>query len=285
MRTTINFRPAGIQDAAQISRLISSSSRLHRHLDWRPPVEWLGSQPFWVAEANQRIQAALAIPPDPPTIAWVRLFVCTSAVNPAEIFDQLLVRCLEDPALGPGSIIPALALSDWFSLILKHAGFEHSQNIVSLERETLLKLSGELTNPNLYIRTMEPDDLGQVTKIDNAAFEPIWQNSPVQIQESYTQSEIATVAEFDDEIVGYQFSTINMFAAHLARLAVNPAFQNRQIGSNLLIDLFKRCKAERLWKISVNTQDNNHASLALYQKHGFRLTGEQFPVYLYQPTA
>jgi ribosomal protein S18 acetylase RimI-like enzyme len=35
-------------------------------------------------------------------------------------------------------------------------------------------------------------------------------------------------------------------------------------------------------RITVNTQANNAASLALYHKLGFRRTGEQFPVYTHQ---
>jgi len=31
--------------------------------------------------------------------------------------------------------------------------------------------------------------------------------------------------------------------------------------------------------ITVNTQNNNHSSLALYQKMGFFRTGEEYPVF------
>jgi ribosomal protein S18 acetylase RimI-like enzyme len=36
------------------------------------------------------------------------------------------------------------------------------------------------------------------------------------------------------------------------------------------------------WHLTVNTQADNAASLALYHKLGFRRTGEQFPVYTLQ---
>ncbi len=81
--------------------------------------------------------------------------------------------------------------------------------------------------------------------------------------------------------MGYQISTLNMFTAHLARLAVKPGYQNQNIGKNILYDLFRRCKEERLWQITVNTQNTNQASLALYQGIGFRLSGDEFPIFLY----
>jgi RimJ/RimL family protein N-acetyltransferase len=37
----------------------------------------------------------------------------------------------------------------------------------------------------------------------------------------------------------------------------------------------------RLNRLSVNTQSDNDASLALYQKMGFTRTGESFPVLVY----
>lgn len=198
-----------------------------------------------------------------------------------DFWEQLLNCCLEDSALAGRPIIPSLALSDWFTTILLRSGFEHHQNIVGLEREVRINNPALSPNPELFVRLMEPGDLPVVVAIDQAAFEPIWQNSLTQVQQSYEQAAIATVAEWEGEIVGYQVTTINMFAAHLARLAVKPGQQGRQVGTTLLHDLVQRCRTERLWQITINTQDDNQASLALYRKVGFQLTGEAFPVYVY----
>lgn len=282
MRKAFNIRQAQKRDSSQLLDFISSSPRVHRHLDWRPPVEWLGSHPFWILESDNFIQAALALPPDPPDIAWVRLFACSPGVYPVEAWEQLFSRCLADPALTPEAVIPSLTLNDWYTYILQQSGFEFHQNIVGLEREVHAESRGKKPGPDLFIRLMEPDDLKQVSTIDHCAFEPIWQNSYIQIKESFEQAAIATVAEIGDEIVGFQITTINMFTAHLARLAVKPDLQNMHIGNAILFDLFRRCKDERLWQITVNTQDDNSASLALYQGVGFRYSGDKFPVYLYK---
>lgn len=281
MRTHYTIRRAEKKDASNLADLLSTSPRLHRHLDWRPPLDWLGSHPFWLAESDSRILAAMALPPDPPNVAWVRLFACATSVNPIEMWDELFASCLADPALAPGTIIPSLALSQWYLLILRRAGFDHYQNIVGLEREVLAEVKDRKDNPDLFIRLMDPDDIEAVAAIDLQAFEPIWQNSLAQVGESFEQAAIATVAELGDEVVGYQISTLNLFTAHLARLAVKPGYQNQNIGKNILYDLFRRCKEERLWQITVNTQNTNQASLALYQGIGFRLSGDEFPVYLY----
>ena len=72
----VNFRvrPAVIRDQQQIANLMFFETHVHRHLDWRTPLEWLGSPFYWVVENGSQIIAALACPQDPPGIAWVRLF-------------------------------------------------------------------------------------------------------------------------------------------------------------------------------------------------------------------
>lgn len=281
MRSPLLLRQANTTDLPRLSNFLAASPRLHRHLDWHPPIEWLGKQPFWLAEDNELIGAALALPPDPPGIAWVRLYACAAGVNPMIAWEQLFNRCLEDSALETRTIIASLALSDWFSSLLRHSGFEHHQDIVGLEREVEADSPNLKPNPELFVRLMEPDDLPVVAAIDQEAFEPIWQNSLTQVEQSYEQAGIATVAEWGEGIVGFQISTVNMFAAHLARLAVNPGLQGRNVGTTLLHDLVQRCRSERLWQITINTQDDNHASLALYRKVGFELTGENFPVFIF----
>jgi ribosomal protein S18 acetylase RimI-like enzyme len=66
---------------------------------------------------------------------------------------------------------------------------------------------------------------------------------------------------------------------HLARLAVSPDFQGLGVGYNLLFDLLKQFQRRGARCVTVNTQHDNYASLALYQKVGFTPTGETYPIY------
>ena len=70
--------------------------------------------------------------------------------------------------------------------------------------------------------------------------------------------------------------------AHLARLAVRKEAQGQGIGRALLTDLFIQMRKRGLERLTVNTQDDNVTSLALYQKTGFIRTVEQFPVFVYE---
>jgi [ribosomal protein S18]-alanine N-acetyltransferase len=75
---------------------------------------------------------------------------------------------------------------------------------------------------------------------------------------------------------------LNPYGAHLARLAVRKEAQGQGIGKFLLGDLIHRARKRGLSRLTVNTQGDNSVSLALYQKVGFFLTGDQYPVYVYQ---
>jgi ribosomal protein S18 acetylase RimI-like enzyme len=277
----VNYRPASIKDIPALTRLFTTSPRLHRHLDWHPPIDWVGSQPIYLAENNDDLLASLGLPADPPNIAWIRFYACALSVPVIDHWHELLDCCVSVYPRNNPPLIPALGLSEWFSSLLSESNFEIYQHIVGLSREVLHPLPPEHINKVIFIRPMDPEDLGDVAEIDQEAFEPIWQNSYDQIQQALLVSSYATVAELDDRIVGFQISTANMFSAHLARLAVRPTLRGHRIGYTLVAELIEKSQRDRLWQVTVNTQDNNKASLALYRLAGFESTGEEYPVYLY----
>ncbi len=126
---------------------------------------------------------------------------------------------------------------------------------------------------------MTQEDLPIVALVDEAAFDPLWQNSLDSLTLAYQQSSWSTVAETSDGIIGYQISTSIPLTGHLARLAVIPAIQRSHVGYMLVRELLEHFKKSGAWHVTVNTQDDNLASIALYEKIGFRRTGELFPVY------
>src|SRR3990172_2567811 len=71
---SLQVRPAVSQDQHQIANLMFFESHVHRHLDWRAPLEWLGFPNYWVVEEHERIVATLSCPQNPSGVAWVRLF-------------------------------------------------------------------------------------------------------------------------------------------------------------------------------------------------------------------
>ena len=277
----LQVRPAVIADQKQISNLIFFESRVHRHLDWRAPLDWLGSKNYWVLEDERRITAALACPQDPPGIAWLRLFVHASHLSGPEAWSPLWeAACAEIQSQG-GATIAAISLYGWLQNILRENNFQLKQKIVMLK---WFNQSVELSPMpvGVAIRGMTADDLGQTVETDASAFAPLWRNSYDALQKALSQALSATVAEKDGQIIGYQLSTPNPYGAHLARLAVRKEAQGQGVGRALLTNLLIQIRNRGLEHLTVNTQDDNTTSLALYQKTGFIRTGEQFPVFIYE---
>jgi [ribosomal protein S18]-alanine N-acetyltransferase len=278
MPAPILIRTATPEDLKSISILLKTEYYVHRHLDWRTPLEWLGHQPFWLIERRQRVLAALACPPDPPEIGWIRFFACTASYTPAEAWEILFDKIKDERTGLPAFDLAGLALHDWFSRVLSTHGFYHHQDIVVLAWEAR---SPQYQTPaqGVFIRPLLPSDLEAVQSLDELAFEPLWQISLGTLSRSYHQAAYSTIAEMDGKIVGYQISTATSYSAHLARLAVLPNRQRSGIGSALLQDLQSHFYGQRLRFISVNTQSDNYSSLALYERQGFLRSGERFPVY------
>jgi ribosomal protein S18 acetylase RimI-like enzyme len=270
-------RPADLSDQQQLSNLIFFENRLHRHLDWRSPLEWLGAPFYWALDDSGQITAALACPPEREGIAWVRLFVYSGRWSAEDAWTMLWQTAREEVAQAGGAKVAAIAIQPWFQNLLAQSGFENRQQIVLLEWRYQPTTARETAG--IRIRKMTEVDLPQVEKTDTASFDPLWQNPLDTLRRAYAQALYATVAENENGIIGYQISTGGGQRAHLARLAVHPAVQGKGAGRAVLNDLFVFLTYMGISRLSVNTQSDNQASLSLYQRMGFVRTGEQYPVY------
>lgn len=267
------------QDVQQLANLIHFDSFVHRHLDYRPPLDWVGDYPFNVLVENEKIQAALACPPDPPHVAWIRLFAAAHHIQVTRAWDQLWQTSMSQLRLkNEVKWVAAIPLQTWFTKLLIKEKFELTHDILMLSWDGAA-LPAPTKQSSIHIRPMTLDDIDKVTQIDSDSFSPLWQISNEYLRIAYYQANIATVAEFEGKVSGFQISTATSVGGHLARLAVSPNLQGRGIAYALLHDLVHQFKRRGALSITVNTQENNHASLSLYKKAGFVFTGEKYPVY------
>jgi len=276
----VTVRPVEEGDRNQLSHIIHFEARVHRHLDWRPPLEWIGFHPFLVALRDNQIIAALACPPDPPGVAWVRMFVSVGNSTHEEMWDLLWPNAQVQLLEKNTSSIAAIPLQKWFRELIQDKGFKHIHNVIVFTWDDTHK---ELPQPeSIIIREMQKEEIPIIQEIDEEAFGPIWRNSLDSIMLAFNQAKLATVAEDQSGLIGYQISTPTPYGAHLARLAVRPHAQGKGIGYALTRHLQDRLKGPKPLQLSVNTQDHNHVSIALYKKAGFHQVDEAYPVYQYK---
>lgn len=280
-QTQLGVRSAQAKDRPQLTNILHFETYVHRHLDWRPPLDWLGHAPFLVLENSGKLTAAMACPPDPPGVAWIRLFVTANSTTSAHAWEMFWPQVQSFFSTYGDTHLAAIPLQNWFELLLKNQGFTQTHDVIMLICENA---QVDIPSPSIAasIRPMKAEDLKVVAKVDSTAFATLWHNALDTLKLAFHQAAVATVAEMDGKIVGYQISTPSPVGVHLARLAVLPNVQGRGIGYALVADLVKHFPSSGGKSISVNTQNDNLASLALYEKAGFKLTGETYPVYQLQ---
>ena len=276
----LQARPAGLQDRQAISSLVFYENHAHRHLDWRHPLDWLGSPYFWLMEEDGRALAALACPPDPPGIAWVRLFAFGGQVSAVEAWSSLWELARGEIARRGGAQVGVIAMQGWMRELLARTEFDRLQSVVMLEWKGRPVLGPSLPT-GVSLRPLAESDLPAAEQVDAEAFDPLWHISLDNLRRAFSQAIVATVIESQGRLLGYQLSTGKPLGAHLARLAVRKEAQGFGLGAALVADLLGQMRRRGAGLITVNTQNDNHASLAVYRKMGFLRTGEEYPVFRY----
>jgi len=284
LESVSTIRSARLTDYEALDEFLKKNLIIHRHLDWRQPLDWIGHSPFLLMEKDGVIQAALICPSDIEDTFWIRLFAVTFTTPVEATFLALFNRALEEiKSINGESIIASIAYQLWMKKLLENNGWNICQEVVQLRWNR--KLPGLLKNSfpsGFFIRNMATPDISVVTKIDQTCFEKLWQHSEDAIERAYEQAAYSTVAEMHGKLIGYQISTSLKNHAHIARLAVLPEFQRQHIGQHLIQDVLEHFKRPWTREITVNTQKDNFKSLGLYHKLGFEATNDGFPIFQYQ---
>jgi ribosomal protein S18 acetylase RimI-like enzyme len=266
-------------DRTLVSSLLAASSWKHQHLDWFSALELIGIPPYYLALEGPRAIGCLACPPDVPEVDWLRLFVVQTGHSVESVWDPLWEVVREAARLSGATVAAALPTAEWMPALLERAGFERVNEVVFLEWDAS---PPPVDRPApARVRPFRPREIAAVAEIDHRAFHPLWQLSDRSLEAALAQAAVATVAEVDGNIVGYQITTATGVGAHLARLAVDPPLQRSGIGSLLVTDALRFLSRRGLHRVSVNTQADNAPSLRLYSSLAFAPSGQSFPVYTF----
>jgi ribosomal-protein-alanine N-acetyltransferase len=276
-RPPATVRPAIEADRAAIADLISNARWKHQHLDWADTLGVIAEQPLLAAYEGTRLIGAMGFPPDPPGVAWLRLFAVAQGQSPKVVWNRMWPRAsLLATQIGIEDLA-ALDIGGWLHSLLESSGFHQTTEVMFMEWNG--SHPPDPTRPIDGLRTLEYRDLPELAGLDSRAFGPIWQHSQKVLALALRQASLASVVERKGRLVAYQISTSSAFGAHLARLAVDPAWQHQGIGSDLVIEVLRRFAMQGFLRITLNTQADNERSLRLYRRLGFSETGQRFPVY------
>jgi ribosomal-protein-alanine N-acetyltransferase len=170
-------------------------------------------------------------------------------------------------------------IRDWPVEYVGEMGFTFREEVVTLRRVDQ-NAPPNMKPADLIIRLARAEDLPMMAQVDQAAFSPPWQMTLSEIRQAERISANCTVAISQEQIVGYQLSTLYFDGSHLARLAVAPNMQGKGVGSALLSDALRTFARRGVFSMTVNTQSSNEVSQRLYLRYGFRHNGYNLPVWM-----
>jgi GNAT superfamily N-acetyltransferase len=274
---TLTVRPAGPADARGVQSLLETSSRSHLHPDWRPVTDWLGRAPAFVAESPAGLTACLLASVDPAPAAWVRTAAVANGFSAPVIMRRLFAPCLQALAQQGIETLSAMPTEPWLAPILDELGFAIVEQVETWRKPDLVATCDGARD--VTIRPARSEEMEELARIDHLAFRPRWRFSVESLVLAWEQAAIFTVAERDDQLVGFQISLSDQSGAHLARLTVRPDAQRTGVGSRLLADALARYAHLGISSVSLNTQVHNGPSHRLYSAFGFEPGSPPVPVW------
>ncbi len=164
----------------------------------------------------------------------------------------------------------------WLLDLLQQQGFAQVNTLVTYEKTP----GGSMLagNHSVRIRPARLEDVSQVEAIDAVSFPVVWRYTRPMIENTLKSGARLVVAELDRRPVGYELSTLDGNSAQIVRLAVLPEYRQQAIGSRLMAEALSAIARCRIRRVSLSTQSDNLPAQKLYNKFGFRHTGDELPV-------
>ncbi len=272
----IAVRPAQLTDRVAIHRLTENHHRVHFNLDWWSFDQWLHddrpSEAIWVAFDERELIGLLTAPFEESPVVWLRALAVANGYSAAPVFTALLAHARPAWLARGAKQVAVLAHPAWVGDVTQRVNFTLYNSIVTMRKSD--RGVPDLAQSPAHIRPARADDIPAIAANDRASFDTVWQHSAASLAHILKSVSHFIVAEIDGRVIGHAFSDIYGGHGHLIRLVVNPAYQRRGIGEQLLRESLLYQNALGAYPFTLNTQIDNASSQALYRRYGYQLTGE-----------
>ncbi len=275
--SSLHITPYQRRNLSLIRDMLFHSRWSHTHFDWHEADGWLESgesvtKLLWL---RGRLAGVMGLSKPLNGASWIRLLVVAERHDPNEVLPSLWLEFVPELRAQGVHTVGLLLSNEWLLPYATQLGFQCEDEIVTLARAGYQLPEAPAQFP--VIRLGEIRDLDAMTLVDQAAFAPPWQMSKEEMRQAYRIASSCTVALHQEQVVGFQISTLFFDGAHLARLAVAPHMQGMHIGQALLHDLLERFARRGIYMMTVNTQASNIRARGLYTRYDFHLNGYDIP--------
>ncbi len=124
-------------------------------------------------------------------------------------------------------------------------------------------------NQEVTVRPVQPRDIPALLALEEVCFEDLWRYDAVSFRDIAATHPYFVVAELADKVIGYQFNALDGEYGYLIRIAVHPSVGGQAIGTRLMAEAMRFFEKEQVFRIMLNSQDNNIYAHRLYEWFGF----------------
>ena len=121
------------------------------------------------------------------------------------------------------------------------------------------------------IRAMDYNDLESVLEIEGVAYDFPW--SRQIFSDCLMAGYLASVLEYGKQLVGYSVLSTAAAEAHILNLCVDPDFQCRGYGNQMLAHLLDYASSLGIERIFLEVRPSNEVAIKLYENAGFTSLG------------
>lgn len=137
---------------------------------------------------------------------------------------------------------------------------------------------------SLQFRLMKLEDIPRVHEIDVLSFALPWPEKSYNFELTQNPSTLALVAEGNSQaaqptVIGMAVVWNVIDEAHIATIAIHPAFRGQGFGQKLLGETLRRCIQRGAFVATLEVRENNLLAQQMYTKFGFKIVGRRFRYY------
>ena len=118
---------------------------------------------------------------------------------------------------------------------------------------------------------MEESDLDVVMYLENTCFVAPWglKELTYEINDNPV-SNLWVIESSMHGVVGFVDYWITFDSATICQICVNPVFRKRGLAAQMMNELIKDCKANKVRNITLEVREHNEHAIRLYEKFGFK---------------
>lgn len=121
------------------------------------------------------------------------------------------------------------------------------------------------------VRPMEESDLEVVMYLENTCFIAPWGLKELNYEiNDNPVSNLWVIESSMYGVAGFVDYWITFDSATICQICVNPVFRKKGLASQMMSELIKDCKANKVRNITLEVREHNESAIRLYERFGFK---------------